>query len=121
VSLLENPRRDIEKETRPQTENAVYANSMTTKETKEKDETESDWEMVENVPDSESAANQPSGGNTGHFSIDVGWGQRRHRVYSSDWSFGQHYHHHDCNKDDGFDGNEASCDEGSHSGQVGKE
>jgi hypothetical protein len=74
MSLPEHPRRDIEKETRPQTENAAHTNNMTRKGSNEKDETESDWEMVENVTDSENPTDQPSGGYTGHFSIDVGWG-----------------------------------------------
>ncbi|KAL3449392.1 hypothetical protein BJX65DRAFT_36869 [Aspergillus insuetus] len=111
-----HPRRDIDEKTRAQTENAAHTDNMTRKGTNEKDETESDWEMVENVPDSENTAGQPCGGYTGHFGIAVGWGQQKHWLYSSDWRFGQHHHHHDCNQDDGFDGNDASRDEGGHGG-----
>ncbi|GFF32219.1 hypothetical protein IFM58399_03141 [Aspergillus lentulus] len=60
------------------------------------DNCDADWEVVSSAQCGEKGSNQAFHGHTGHFSVDVGWGKRKHRLYSSDWSFGHHHHqHHD--------------------------
>ncbi|BDD61493.1 hypothetical protein MPDQ_005710 [Monascus purpureus] len=57
---------------------------------------DADWDIVSSAEEDGKAKNQPCGGYSGHFNIDVGWGKWKHRLYESNWNFG---HHHDNPED----------------------
>ncbi|KAE8137297.1 hypothetical protein BDV38DRAFT_247029 [Aspergillus pseudotamarii] len=82
------------------TRNDSHTSPNATKQSNVHDNSDADWEIVSYVQDGKKDNDLPFHGRIGHFSIDVGWGKRKHRLYSSDWSFGHYHHHrHQCHAD----------------------
>ena len=75
------------------TRNDSHTKPKVTEQANVHDNGDAAWEIVSSVQDGRNDNDRPFHGRKGHFSIVVGWGKRKHRLYSRDWRFG-HYHHH---------------------------